>query len=276
MIRQWMGFPFVAVAIALTITGCSPSSDGAEGVLVVTGSSTLAPLIAEVAQQYERAHPGVRVDVQSGGSSRGIADVRDGLAEIGMVSRALAGDERALHAYTIARDGVGIILNAKNPVSALTEAQVSAIYRGEIQRWSELGRRDAPIIVVHKAEGRATLEVFLAHFGLEGSDVRADVIAGENEQAIKTVAGSVDAIGYVSIGTAEVDIEHGVPIRLLEVSGIPATLAAVRSGAYPIVRPLNLVTREPAQGLAHAFLDFVRSPDATPIFEAQSFVQVGE
>jgi len=271
----------LAVAIAATASialaggSCAPGPDDGDATLVVTGSSTIAPLVGEIARQYEREHPGVRIDVQSGGSSRGIADVRAGLAHIGMVSRALAPDEQALHAYTIARDGVALIVNARRSVSALSSAQVAAIYRGEIESWAQLGDGDAPIVVVHKAEGRATLAVFLAHFGLEGRQVRPDLIAGENEQVVKTVAGNPHAIGYVSIGTAEVDIEHGVPIRLLAVDGVAATLANVRSGAHPIARPLNLVTREPAQGLARAFIDYVRSPAAAPVFEAQSFVQAG-
>ncbi len=236
----------------------------------------MAPVIAEIALQYEHAYPGMRVDVQSGGSSRGIGDVRNGLAGIAMVSRALEGREQVLEAYPIARDGVGIILNARNSVEALTDAQIAAIYRGEIGNWREVGGRDAKIVVVHKAEGRATLEVFLAYFGIDNRDVKADVIAGENEQAIKTVAGSPEAIGYVSIGTAAVDIDHGVPIKLLRIGDVAATLSNIRLGRYPIVRPLNLVTREPATGLARAFIDFVRSPAMTGLIEAQHFVQVSE
>jgi phosphate transport system substrate-binding protein len=270
------GAAVVTVLVALAAAACSSSSDITGGTLAITGSSTIAPLVVEIAQRYEREHAGVRIDVQSGGSSRGIADLRGGLADIGMVSRALDGEEQTLHAYPIARDGVGLIVNARNPVAALSDAEVVAVYRGGIRSWAELGGRDAPIVVVHKAEGRATLEVFLAHFGLDNREVQADVIAGENEQAIKTVAGNPDAIGYVSIGTAEVDIEHGVPIRLLAAGGAAATLANVRIGTYPIARPLNLVTREPAQGLARAFIDYARSPAATAVFEAQSFVQVGE
>jgi len=253
---------------------CSPRSD--YDTLVLSGSSTIAPVVAEAAQQYERAHPKVRIDVQSGGSSRGIGDVRSALADIGMVSRALKGKEQSLHTYPIARDGVGIILNAQNPVATLTEAQVVAIYRGEIRSWQEVGGRDTKIVIVHKAEGRATLEVFLEYFGLDDRDVNADVIVGENEHAIKTVAGSPEAIGYVSIGTAAVDIEHGVPIKLLGVGGVAATLENLRRGVYPIARPLNLVTLEPANGLARAFIDFVRSPATTPLIEAQHFVQVSE
>lgn len=254
--------------------GCSAPSD--QNTLVLTGSSTIAPVIAEIALRYEHAYPGMRVDVQSGGSSRGIGDVRNGLAGIAMVSRALEGREQVLEAYPIARDGVGIILNARNSVEALTDAQIAAIYRGEIGNWREVGGRDAKIVVVHKAAGRATLEVFLAYFGIDNRDVKADVIAGENEQAIKTVAGSPEAIGYVSIGTAAVDIDHGVPIKLLRIGGVAATLSNIRLGRYPIVRPLNLVTREPATGLARAFIDFVRSPAMTGLIEAQHFVQVSE
>jgi phosphate transport system substrate-binding protein len=266
----------VLAAAALAGGACSPSSDSDGGTLVLTGSSTIAPVVAELAQQYEREHPGVRIDVQSGGSSRGIGDVRSGLADIGMVSRALDGEEQKLHTNAIARDGVGIILNAQNPVAALSEAQVIAIYRGEIGNWKELGGPDAPMVVVHKAEGRATLEVFLAHFGLDNRDVEADVIVGENEQAIKTVVGSPGAIGYVSIGTAAYDIEHGISIKLLGAGGVDATHENLRRGVYPIARPLNLVTREPAEGLARAFIDYARSPAATALIEAQHFVQVGE
>ena len=61
----------------------------ATGKLVVTGSSTVAPLVLEIAKRFETLHPDVRIDVQTGGSSRGIADAGSGLADIGMASRPL-------------------------------------------------------------------------------------------------------------------------------------------------------------------------------------------
>jgi len=262
-----------ALAVAALAGACSSGAGDAQR-LTVTGSSTLAPLVAEIAKGYEATHPDVRIDVQSGGSSRGIADVRDGLAEIGMVSRALRGEERSLHAYPIARDGVAVIVHAENPVRALTGEQVLGIYRGEIRRWTDVGGTDRPIVVVNKAEGRATLDVFAAHFGLDLREIRADVVIGDNEQGVKTVAGSPGAIGYVSIGTALHDIASGVPIALVTVDGVAPTLENVRSGAYPVARPLNLVTREPAAGRARAFLDYARSPAAADVFRAQKFVQV--
>jgi len=43
---------------------------------------------------------------------------------------------------------------------------------------------------------------------------------------------------------------------------------------YPIARPLNLVTREPAEGLARAFIEYLRSRAVARLIEAQYFVQV--
>ncbi|MEB3354066.1 MAG: substrate-binding domain-containing protein [Cyanobacteriota bacterium] len=83
------------------VAGCSAAS-GTK--LSLSGSSTVAPLAAEIAKRYEASHPGTRVDVQTGGSSRGIADARSGMAQIGLVSRALKPEEADLQATTIAID----------------------------------------------------------------------------------------------------------------------------------------------------------------------------
>jgi phosphate transport system substrate-binding protein len=242
--------------------------------LVLTGSSTIAPLAAELGQRFEALRPGVEVDVQSGGSSRGIHDAREGLADLGMVSRALTAEEVDLHAYTIALDGVALITHRSNPVAALSREQIIAIYTDRINRWSEIGGPDQPITVVNKAEGRSTLELFLAHFGLRNSEVKPDVVIGDNAQGLKTVAGNPWSIGYVSIGSAEYEATHGRPIRLLPLDGVEASIATVRNGTYPLKRPLNLVACGPARGLSLTFIEFARSEAARAIVEQQFFVPV--
>lgn len=243
--------------------------------LVLTGSSTVAPLALEMGKRFEKRHPGVRVDVQTGGSSRGIADVRTGQSDIGMISRGLKGSETELFPHTIARDGIGMILHTNNPVQRLTSEQVVAIYTGQITNWSEVGGSDAPITVVNKSEGRATLELFLKFFKLKNTEVKPHVIIGDNEQGIKTVAGNPGAIGYVSIGTAAYDAEHGVPVKLLPVNGVAATIETVRAGDFPLSRPLNLVTTEPPTGWKKTFIDFAQSAEVHDLVMQQYFVPIG-
>jgi phosphate transport system substrate-binding protein len=254
-------------------TGAAPPAGGK---LILTGSSTIAPLASEIGKRFEAAHPGVRIDVQSGGTSRGIGDTRQGVADIGMASRALKEDETDLRYFTIARDGVALILHSGNPVKELSADQVVAIYTGKVKNWREVGGEDAPITVVNKAEGRSTLELFSTYFKVENKDIVAHVVIGENEEGIKTVSGNPNAIGYVSIGTAEFSVGQGVPIKLLPMKGIAATTENVRNGTFPLARPLNLVTKTEPAGVAKEFLDFARSEAMFPVVKEQYFVPLGD
>lgn len=271
----------VSLLVALPLAGCNgttraePSFEEGgvlHGKLLLTGSSTVAPLVTEIAKRYEQLHPQVRIDVQTGGSGKGIADARLGTADVGMASRGLKPDEVDLIAHQIAADGVGLIVHADNPVGELTTEQILGIYTNKINNWKEVGGEDQEIIVVHKAEGRATLEVFLQHFGIANPAVTADVIVGENQHAIKTVAGASGAIGYVSIGTAEADIEAGIPIRLLPLGGVAASTSNVASGAFPMSRPLNVVTTTSPTPLATQFIQYCQSPDVHDLVKSQYFV----
>jgi phosphate transport system substrate-binding protein len=247
-------------------------ADPANGRLVVTGSSTVAPVVGEIAKRYESLHPGVRIDVQTGGSSRGLQDARKGLADVGMISRALKAHESDLLPITIAFDGVAMIVHAGNPVAELTRQQIIDIYTGRIDNWSELGGADEKIVVVGKAEGRSTLEVFLEHFNLKPEEVTASIIVGDNEQDIKAVAGNPFSIGYVSIGNAEYDIRIGVPIRMLPLNGVSPTREAVATGRFPLRRELNLVVSKRPEGLVLDFVNYARSKDVRDIVESFYYV----
>lgn len=262
----------VLVAFLLALAGCAGEPTAKPRKLVITGSSTVAPLVADIAKQFEKQRPGVRIDVQTGGSSRGLSDARQGLADLGMVSRSPKPGEDDLEWFALARDGLAVIVHADNPLQHLSEEQVAAIFRGELTDWSQVGGDDAPITVISKADGRSTLEVFLQHFGLASPEIKASVIIGDNQQGLKTVAGNPDAIGYVSIGAAELEANRGVPIKLVALGERVPSTRAVRENAYPIARTLHLVSAGTPVGLAAEFLDYCRSPDVHGLVEGQSLV----
>lgn len=242
--------------------------------LVVTGSSTIAPVFGEIAARFEAVHP-VRIDVQSGGSGRGIQDARSGLAQIGLASRALTAAERGegLVEHLLAWDGIVLIVHRDNPVQLLSRDQVRALFTGAARSWAEAGGGATPVVVVNKAEGRSTLALFLEEFGLDNADVRADIVAGENQQVILSVAGNRGAVGYVSIGAALAAERDGSAIRTLPLDGVSASMEAVAGGRWPLRRPLSLVTAGAPAGQAAALIDYaLRDPAAQALLEKHYFV----
>lgn len=257
--------PLAAAATCLLTLGLFPACvpddrAGSDDRLTLTGSSTVAPLITAIAERFEAQHPGVRVDVQTGGSSRGLADLRRGLADIALVSRTLTEDDGDLEAHVVAVDGIALVVHRDNPVEALNRETVAGIFEGEIGDWAEVGGAPGAITVVDKADGRATLAIFLAHFGLERSAIRAQVVIGDNLHGLRTVAADPAAIAYVSIGAIEVEIARGQPLRMPALDGVAPGSDAVRQGTYTLFRPLSLVTGPEPPTLAAAFVAFARAP----------------
>jgi len=274
----------ISIMTAIAVQSCSSpsktqsksaaSTNALAGKLVLTGSSTVAPLLSEIGKLYELKHSGVRIDVQSGGSSRGIADTRQDVADIGMVSRSLKENEKDLQSFTVARDGISVILHKENPIATLSNQQIVDIYTKTTTNWNQVGGKDALITVVNKAEGRSTLELFAQFFKLKTTDIKADVVIGDNEQGIKTVAGNPNAIGYVSVGSAEFSANNGTPIKLLPTNGVTATISNISNQTFPISRPLNLVTKTTPTELQKDFIDFARSQEVYDIVKAQYFVPI--
>lgn len=223
---------------------CTKNKDQSK--LLITGSSTIAPLIADIAKAYEKSNA-VKIDIQTGGSSRGIYDIRKKLSHIGMVSRALKKSETDLEAHLIAYDGIAITLHKDNPVNELTKEQIVSIYTGKIKNWSELNGNKARISVIHKAAGRSTQEVFLKFFKLKDKQIKATSIIGDNEQAIKLLASDPNAIAYISIGTIEYYISQNKNLKMLPLNTIVPSSENVRKGIYPLARELNLISHKSTQ-----------------------------
>jgi phosphate transport system substrate-binding protein len=244
---------------------------------LVTGASTIAPILQRVAERLEARDASLRIEVETGGTGRGIKDSKEGLSDLGMASRDLTEEERiGLNPVPIAHDGVALIVHASNPIEELTTEQVVAIYRGEIGDWSAVGGTPGDITVVNKAEGRSTLEVFLDHFQLKATDIEADVIIGDNAQGVRLVSGDEKAIGYVSIGDAQRAVDSGVPIKLLRYRGVVPSVTTVSDGSYPIRRSLYLLFRGEPDVVGQEILDYLASEEGTLLVQELSFVPLGK
>ncbi|WP_013334372.1 phosphate ABC transporter substrate-binding protein [Gloeothece verrucosa] len=265
----------ISLVTGLYLSSCSKPAqeETQQQKLTITGASTIAPLVSVLGKKFEEKHPGTRIDVHTGGSARGLADANQGLADIGMVSEALTEEEKkGLKVFLIGLDGVSIIVNKANPIKSMTSEQVKSIYTGKINNWKELGGPEAPITKIHKAEGRSTLKLFLNYFKLDNKFIKADTVIGDDQQGIKVVAGNPNAIGYVSIGSAEYEMSQGVPVKLLALDGVEATTANVANGKFPLMRELNLVVKNSPGKLTQQFVDFAQNKDNYEIITQEHFV----
>ncbi|TWH83732.1 substrate-binding domain-containing protein [Sedimentibacter saalensis] len=109
------------------------------GTIKVAGSTSVSPLMEKLQEAYKELNPDVVFEMQSNGSSQGIKAAIDGSYEIGMSSRALKEEEKSqLNEYTLAIDGIAVILNKENLINDITSENITKIYTGEITQWSEV------------------------------------------------------------------------------------------------------------------------------------------
>lgn len=81
--------------------------------MVVSGSSSVTPVMEKLAEAYQKANTNVTVDVQQSDSSTGIKDAINGTSDIGMASRDISDDElsQGIKSVTIAQDAIAVIVN---------------------------------------------------------------------------------------------------------------------------------------------------------------------
>lgn len=113
-----------------------------KGKIVVSGSSSVTPVMEKLKEAYNKVNANVEVEIQQSDSTTGILNAIEGTADIGMASCALEDAElsQGVTETVIALDGIGVIVNKENALTGLTSEQVKAIYTGEITSWDDLSK----------------------------------------------------------------------------------------------------------------------------------------
>ncbi|HOT04388.1 MAG TPA: phosphate ABC transporter substrate-binding protein [Methanolinea sp.] len=271
----------VILAAALVVCGCTQPEGGgprAHGQkiesLTITGSTTVLPVAQAAADSYMNTHGDVDIRVSGGGSSVGIQSVGEGTAGIGMSSRDLKPEEKTrypdLVATAIGNDGIAVIVHPGNPVGPLSLDQVKGVYQGAFTNWKELGGPDLAIVVVGRDSASGTREFFHEKVMQKEDFVPTQLEKNSNGAVKQTVMQTPGAIGYVGLGYVDGAI-RAIPIM---VSGTPVepTVENILSGKYPIARPLLMITKGEASGLAKDYLAFLAGPSGQAILIEEGFV----
>ncbi len=267
--RKFQSLAVVSTLCVLLVAGCSRNPSPAEqGSITIVGSTSVQPVSEVLAEKFMQLHPGVRINVQGGGSTAGITSVQSGAAEIGASSRELKSSEKNLHETVIALDGIAVVVHPRNPVSSISLGDIRRIYAGQVTNWSELGGPDAQITAVTREAGSGTRGAFEEI--VMGADKIADsVIVQDSTGAVRTtVSQDPNAIGYISLASVNQEVKP------LAFEGVMPSPQTVRAGTYRVSRPFIYVTKEPPTGLVKAYIDFVLGPDGQRIVEAEGLIPV--
>jgi phosphate transport system substrate-binding protein len=134
------GQKVIAANKYIQVTAKSYISSKASGKIVVSGSSSVSPVMEKLIEAYKSENPNAKIELQTSDSTTGVTNAINGTCDIGMVSRSLKDSEKSkgVQEVTIAIDGIAVIVNKSNPTENLSKAQVEQIFTGKTLKWNEV------------------------------------------------------------------------------------------------------------------------------------------
>lgn len=135
-----------------------------------------------------------------------------------------------------------------------------------------------PITVVSREDGSGTRGAFVELFGIEeekdGEKIDMTTpdakITNSTSVMMTTVAGDVNAIGYISLGSLNETVTG------VKIDGAEPTAENIESGTYKVVRPFNIAVTEDVSEVAQDFINFIMSSDGQAVVEENGYIPVGD
>jgi phosphate transport system substrate-binding protein len=225
-----------------------------QGRVVLSGSSTLAPLATAAMTGWSKLHPQVDARVEAIGSDAGMERlIRYGDADFALVSRSVNTEDyeaarsvgKELVVLPLAWDAVCLVVPMSNTwVSSLTPEQIVQAFT-TAKLWSDLDSSWPPIPIYRFALGpnSGTADVFAASLfhsdktplfsapGVQSSE-DAQILA----RGVAEVPGALGYLGWTSFR------QRDPTLKILTFDGVAPSAESIRNRTYPMPRHLWLVT----------------------------------
>jgi phosphate transport system substrate-binding protein len=264
------------LAVALTVAcggGASSSStagaSGQTGLVTLDGSSTVFPISEAVAEEFQRAQPGIRVTVGISGTGGGFQKFCRGETDISDASRPITATEiaacqKAGVEYVelpIAYDGIAIVVHPKATWAAeITSAELKTLWateaQGKVTKWSQVRRfwPDREIHLFGAGVDSGTYDYFTEAITGKAKASRGDFTSSEDDNVlVQGVSSDELALGFIPFAYYE---ENRDKLKLLPVddgkgdNGAGAILPgpdSIRTGTYqPLSRPVFIYVSKKA------------------------------
>jgi phosphate transport system substrate-binding protein len=255
------------VLLAGTVVAACGGGDGGSAepaIVTIDGSSTVFPITEAVAEEFQRAHPDVRVTVGISGTGGGFKKFTAGETDINDASRLIKGSEVELAEQNgigyielpVAFDGLSVVVNPENTfVDHLTVEELQKIWEpaSSVERWSQVraGWPDEEIALYAPGTDSGTFDYFTEAINGESGAVRQDFTASEDDNVlVQGVAGDPNALAFFGFAyyIENTDKLKVVPIDPGDGAVAPSEVT-INDGTYrPLSRPIFIyVSTEAAE-----------------------------
>lgn len=224
------------------------------GEVRIDGSSTVAPIMEAVAEEYSAEQPDVKASVGISGTGGGMEKFTKGETDLSNASRPMKDEEKEAAEendvefleLNVAYDGISIVVNKDNDfVDQLTMDELRKIFleEGGVKKWSEVrdGWPEEEIKIYSPGTDSGTYDYF-DEVILEEKEMKKDAQRSEDDNVLVTgVAGDKNAIGFFGFAYYEENKDKlkVVPIDGGEGKAVEPTKETINSGEYsPLSRPL--------------------------------------
>ncbi len=272
--NMFIYMPFFLLCITVFFNGCVKKNveldSDLSGNLQMVGSSSMQEVCDKLANGFMKKYP--KIDVVKSGTGSGEAPrvVKDGVAQIGDISRELDEEENPEYfdKYNIAIDGIAICVNRENDVKNLSMSQIFEIFSGKIQNWNEVGGRDGLITVVGRDAASGTRTDFEKVIDAKNK-CQYSVELDSSGKVKEKVKSDPNSIGYISFSGMD-DF-----VNIINVNGVEATDENILNGKYKLSRLfIQIVKKQTCDELVKAWIDYVYSDEGRELIRKAKLIPV--
>lgn len=268
----------------------SGSGEQLSGSVKMDGSSTVAPIMEAVNEEYAATQPNVKVSIGVSGSGGGFEKFIAGETDLSNASRPIKDEEKQkleesgidFTEFEVAKDGLTIVVNKENDWAedmTVEDLQKLWVEDGKTKKWSDINPEwpDEEVKFYSPGTDSGTYDYFNEVILEEKDMVKQNIQLSEDDNVlVQGVTGDKNAIGFFGYAYYLANKEE---LKAVKIGGVEPNNETIESGEYtPLSRPLFVYAKNASVKDNEAVYDFMKFTldNSAEMAEAVGYVSLPE